>query len=110
MIPILRKTIPKIVAEEIANVQPMTHVYISPTDTTWQSYLRRLGNGLNGLAERSQTVTEEDIVANAEKWMKIKYPGNYRVEQYYNSEKMKWDLRLVFDSPKEETFWLIKYS
>ena len=76
----------------------------------WQSYLRRLGNGLNGLSERSQTVTEEDIVANAEHYMKKKYPGNYTVEQYYNPDKMKWDLRLRFESPKEETFWLLKYS
>lgn len=81
-----------------------------PALDTWQSYLRRLGHGINGIAERSQNVTEEDIVANAYKWMQTKYPGNYTVEQYYNADKMKWDLRLKFEDPSEETFWLLKWS
>lgn len=81
-----------------------------PAPQTWQSYLRRLGNGINGVSDRSETVTDADIVARAEKYMQINYPGPYRVEQYYNSDKMMWDLRLKFDSPKEETFWLLKYS
>ena len=83
---------------------------IPPTPTTWQSYLRRLGNGINGVSARSQTVTEGDIVARAEKYMQIHYPGPYRVEQYYNPEKMKWDLRLQFDDPREQTFWLLRWS
>ncbi len=77
---------------------------------TWQSYLRRLGNGINGVTERSNTITEADIVARADHYMKIRYPGNYRVEQFYNAEKMKWDLRLLFDDPKEETMWLLRWS
>ena len=81
-----------------------------PVSQTWQSYLRRLGNGINGVADRSETVTEADIVARAEKYMQINYPGSYRVEQYYNSDKMKWDLRLRFDNPAEETFWVLKQS
>lgn len=77
---------------------------------TWQSYLRRLGNGINGVSERSETVTEADIVARAQKYMQIRYPGNYVVEQFYNSEKMKWDLRLRFDDPQEQTVWLLRWS
>ena len=108
MIPIIRKVLPTVIAQEIVGVQPMN---IRPkVPETWQSYLRRLGNGLNGLSERSQTVTEEDIVANAEKYMQIKYPGPYRVEQFYNANKMKWDLRLKFEDPKEETMWLLRWS
>ena len=113
MIPVLRKTIPKTVAEEIAGVQPMTNVYIplnrQKQPETWQSYLRRLGSGLNGVAA-NKYITEEDILDNAQKWMQIKYPGNYRVEQYFNIEKTKWDLRLRFDDPKEETMWLLRWS
>jgi len=81
-----------------------------PAPDTWQSYLRRLGNGINGISDRSETVTDADIVARAEKYMKIRYPGPYLVEQYYNSDKMKWDLRLRFDDPQEELLWNIKYS
>ena len=83
--------------------------YYAPPQT-WQSYLRRLGNGINGVADRSKVLTEADIVANAYKWMQIKYPGPYRVEPYYNAEKMKWDLRLRFEDPQEETLWLLRWS
>ena len=89
-------------------MMPMPKIIETPQ--TWQSYLRRLGNGINGVAERSKNVTEEDIVANAQKYMQIKYPGPYTVEQYYNSDKMKWDLRLRFDNPQEETMWLLRFS
>ena len=79
---------------------------------TWQNYLRRLGNGLNGIigAGGSTTFSEEDILANANKYMQIKYPGKYVVEQFYDAEKMKWDLRLKFEDPAEETFWLLRWS
>ena len=83
-----------------------------PAKETWQSYLRRLGNGLNGIygAGGSTTVTEADIIARAEKYMQLKYPGLYRVESYYNADKMKWDLRLRFDDPKQETMWLLRWQ
>ena len=106
LIPILRKTIPKSIEEEIVGVQPMGRV----APDNWKSYLRRLGNGINGISDRSETVTDADIVARAEKYMQIKYPGPYRVEQYYNNQKMMWDLRLRFEDPKEETMWLLRWS
>lgn len=77
---------------------------------TWQSYLRRLGSGINGVSERSKTLTEKDIIANAEHYMQKRYPGSYRVESYYNADKMKYDLRLKFDDPKQETMWLLRWS
>ena len=76
---------------------------------TWQNYLRRLGNGLNGVAT-NKFITERDIVENAQKYMQIRYPGNYTVEQYYNVDKMRWDLRLRFEDPKEETLWLLRWT
>jgi len=83
-----------------------------PVKDTWQSYLSRLGNGINGVvgAGGTTTVTEADIEANAYKWMQKKYPGNYTVEQYYNTDKMKWDLRLRFNDPHEKTIWLLRWS
>ena len=106
LIPLLRKHLPKIIAQEIVGVQPMGQ----EVPDTWQSYLRRLGNGLNGITERSKTITETDIVANAQKYMQKKYPGKYVVEQFYNAESGRFDLRLKFDDPKEETFWLLRWS
>ena len=83
-----------------------------PVPQTWQSYLRRLGNGLNGVmgAGAKTTFSEENIVANAQEYMQKKYPGKYIVEQFYNANRMKWDLRLRFEDPKEETMWLLRYS
>lgn len=77
---------------------------------TWQTYLRRLGNGINGISERSKTLTEKDIIVNAEHYMQKRYPGNYTVESYYNADKMKWDLRLRFADPREETMWMLRWS
>ena len=109
----IRKTMPKQIAEAIAGVQPMgssggVFNVGRPAPDTWQRYLARLGNGISGVAS-NQFITEADIVANAEKWMQKKYPGKYTVEQFYNADKMKWDLRLRFDDPKEETMWLLKW-
>ena len=105
IINLLRKTLPQTIAQEIVGVQPMGRV----VPETWQSYLRRLGNGLNGVTT-NQYITEADIVANAQKYMQIKYPGPYQVEPYYNSKKMKMDLRLKFEDPKEETMWLLRHT
>ena len=77
---------------------------------TWQSYLRRLGNGINGVSERTKNFTEASIIANAEHYMQKRYPGAYRIESYYNTDKMKYDLRLKFDDPKQETMWLLRWS
>ena len=106
LIPLLRKHLPKIIAQEIVGVQPMGQ----EVPDTWQSYLRRLGNGLNGITERSKNITEADIVANAQEYMQKKYPGKYVVEQFYNAERGRVDLRLKFDDPKEEMFWLLRWS
>jgi hypothetical protein len=107
LIPLLRKHLPKIIAQEIVGVQPMS---IRPkVPETWQGYLRRLGNGLNGVAT-NKYITEADIVENAQKYMQIKYPGNYTVEPYYNTEMGRFDLRLKFDDPKEEIVWLLRWS
>lgn len=112
MIPLLRKHIPKLIAQEIAGVQPVNIPINIQTKVpeTWQRYLRRLGNGINGISDRSETVTDADIVARAEKYMQIRYPGPYRVEQYYNTQRMMLDLRLRFDDPREQTLWLLRWS
>lgn len=41
---------------------------------------------------------------------KSKYPGNYVIEEYYDSTTMKFDLRLIFENEKEELLWKIKWS
>ena len=87
---------------------------VVPTPDTWQRYLSRLGGGINGVSNvyeaNGRTFSSEDIVANAEHYMQKKYPGPYRVESYYNADKMKYDLRLRFADPRDEMMWILKWS
>ena len=39
-----------------------------------------------------------------------RWPGDYFIEEFYNAKKGRWDLRLKFNDPKEETMWLLKWS
>lgn len=103
----IRKVLPTVIAREIVGVQPMS--IGAKTPETWQGYLRRLGNGLNGVAT-NKYITAEDIIDNAQKCMQINYPGQYTVEQFYNAESGRFDLRLKFDDPKEEIVWLLRWT
>lgn len=94
---------------DVNSMYPYVMKVLDLPPETWETYLRRLGNGLNGVTERSKTVTESDIVANAQKYMQIKYPGKYIVEQFYNAKKGKFDLRLKFENPKEELMWKLRW-
>ena len=42
--------------------------------------------------------------------MQEKYPGPYKVVEKYLPHKMKFEYCLEFDSPEEETLWLLKWS
>jgi hypothetical protein len=38
------------------------------------------------------------------------YPGNYILEEYYDSDTKRHRLRMVFDSPEEESMFIMRYS
>ena len=52
-----------------------------------------------------KTVMDIALESFQERW-----PGNYIIEEYYNSTKGRFDLRLKFSDPHEETLWLLKWS
>lgn len=60
------------------------------------------------LNERSDK--EKEVMSTIQETMQANYPGPYVVEEYYNSRKMCFALRLKFDDPKQETMWMIKNS
>lgn len=64
---------------------------------TWRDALKRLKGNF-----------QETDYANAERQMKERYPGNYIVEEYYNSAIHNWDLRLKFNTPEDETWFLLR--
>ena len=68
---------------------------------TWRTELaREKGSALYG-----------DFRANYDKVterMKKKYPGNYIVEEYFDSNSLTFDLRLKFDTSEDEIIFLLK--
>lgn len=61
---------------------------------TWDFIVYKTGNGLDDAT---------DI-------MRERYPGNYRIIKEYDIIKNKFVFKLKFNDPKEETFWLLRYS
>lgn len=42
--------------------------------------------------------------------MQKRFPGNYVVEEYFNSKTGYFDLRLKFANESDETWWMLKYG
>lgn len=67
---------------------------------TWRDHLTRVrGSHFGNHAANYEKPTER---------MKEKYPGNYIIEEYYNSKTHTFDLRLKFDTPEDETWFLLR--
>lgn len=67
---------------------------------TWRTELARERVSLLG----TFNVTYE----RATERMKAKYPGNYIVEEYYDGKDHCFNLRLKFDTPEDETWFMLK--
>lgn len=52
----------------------------------------------------------ENIEAYATTKMQSKFPGNYRIEEYFDSTTGKTTLRMVFNSEADEIDFLLKYK
>ena len=76
----------------------------------WQRYLRELHLRYASWMAIPTGYRSGDGIQDATELMQDKYPGNYVVEQYWDTKKMVFDFRLKFDDPREETFWKIKNS
>ena len=53
---------------------------------------------------------QKTVLDIAQEFFQKKWPGNYIIEEFYNPKKGRVDLRLKFADPREETFWLLKWS
>lgn len=49
-------------------------------------------------------------ITKREKQYKQKYPGNYKVEEYFETTRFHWNVRLRFDSPKDKIMFLLRYA
>ncbi len=76
---------------------------------SWQDTLQELELSFNNwimIGKRDRESGLEDV----NRIMKTSYPGNYTVIEAYDSKRGVFGFKLMFDDPKEETFWLLKWS
>ena len=52
----------------------------------------------------------EDLETYATAELQGKFPGNYHIEEYYDSEFNSFKLRMVFDSEADEIDFVLKYK
>lgn len=57
-----------------------------------------------------ETITWRRNLDLITKRMLEKYPGNYKVVEYYSSKRGCFGLKLQFDNEKEETLFILKNS
>lgn len=55
-------------------------------------------------------IAGRDQAARVEPLMKQKYPGNYRITEYYDFALQRFNLRVDFDDPKEKMIWMLKWN
>lgn len=105
LIPLLRKIIPSVVAQEIVGVQPMS---LEPRKMSWEDDLRNLSLKYNGWL----TINEKtgNGLDDANEIFQSKYPGPYRLIDYYDNNRGVFSLKLGFDNPNQELLWKIKWS
>ncbi len=71
-------------------------------------YTRMLNSGLKSPVMKLEPhLTVEDLV-NQE--LQDRCPGNYTVEKVYDTDNFKWELKLRFDNPEDETVWMLKHG
>lgn len=64
----------------------------------------------SNLPVSEQEDKEKEAMKTIDEIMQANYPGPYVVEEYYDTKRMSFSLRLKFNSPAEETLWTIKNS
>lgn len=75
----------------------------------WKTYLDRLQQSYANWTLLGQQ-REGDGLSDATEMMQNRYPGNYKVEERYEPSRGMFRLYLKFNEPKDETFFLLKYS
>jgi hypothetical protein len=76
---------------------------------TWQQYLQELQLKYASWTQLGKNKTGDGL-SDVTELMKERYPGNYCVIEKYDSITGKFVLKLEFTDPKEEIFWLLKWS
>lgn len=105
MIPLVRRLMPAIIANEIVGVQTMTDAdYFK----SWRDHLDFLQAKYT-----SWLLTQEcsgDGIKDATEIMQEFYPGPYRIIEEFDPNRGMFRLNVKFDDPHQEMLWKIKWS
>lgn len=71
---------------------------------TYRQQLRKMISAEIGLRDWA---TEERLDHMAAKLQQT-YPGNYTLEEYFNSNTLSWDYRLKFATQEDEVWFLLQ--
>lgn len=79
-----------------------------PQRMHWEQTLKLLGEKYRvwKLSFPNEVEPEQQIT----EVMQESFPGPYIVEEYFDSDKQRFDIRLKFEDPKQEMLWKIKWS
>lgn len=77
--------------------------------TTWQDKLRELELKFASWLKIGN-VSREGGLKDVNLIMSTWYPGNYTVIEAYDPKRGVFGFKLVFDNPKEEMLWQIKWG
>ena len=81
---------------------------ISPKKLSWREVLDDLylkyGTWSDAYPEEQKKLAQLDEV------FREKFPGEYIIEEFYNAKLQRFDVRLKFPDPKQETMFVLKNS
>lgn len=80
----------------------------APNKPKWQSLLEQIHSDYSFGRIVGDTSTDSLMKATAR--MQEKYPGDYIIEEYYDTDTMKFAYKLEFNSPEDQTVFILKYA
>lgn len=104
LIPMIRKVMPTLIAQDIVGVQPM-----GPLDppTDWRAYLKYL---YKKYVMWKPTTDCNDKIEQLTEMMQERYPGEYVVAEKLNEETQEMQPYLKFTDPRYELMFNIKWA
>ena len=93
-------------------VQPVQYINVTttlyPDKMTWKETLNHMYMQYGSWS--AAYPEEEEKLAQLNEMFQKKFPGNYTIEEFYNAKLQRFDVRLKFFDPKDETMFLLKNS
>lgn len=97
------------IGQQIFNMRFNYAAILSEKKFGWQNSLDHLTAHYYNRYTQDKDQPEFKIMTAIAHMQEI-YPGNYILEEYYDSDTKRHRLKMVFDSPEEESMFIMRYS